>query len=332
MRRANKRRWIGIGIVMSAALGLTACGGSGAAAGGAGGDGANGGSGGTVRVGVGIDASYAPFFLAAQDGMFKKAGLNVNLVQFSRGGDAVQAIAGGQVDMAGNSDTTTITLMKQNPKLRGLFIYEQSGRYLQIVAKPGITKASQIKKIGVVQGLSEYMAQKYFEANHVPLTSVKFVETDPSTLPALADKGTIDAYLAWEPWPSNGIKLGLKKLTDTGSYGYSYVHWAVTDSKWLDGHQKEAAAIAKVLAKAAEITASDPDKAAAAVESQAKIKKADAKQAIDLVDWKVRGFTAKDMKSYNEQTQFFVQKGELPKGFNVKPNILMDWYNQHVTK
>ncbi|HWC23891.1 MAG TPA: ABC transporter substrate-binding protein [Flexivirga sp.] len=328
MRRASNRRWIGVGIVMSAAVGLAACGGSGAGGKGA----AGGGSGDTIRIGVGIDAAYAPFFLADTDGMFKDAGLNVKLVQFGRGGDAVQAIAGDQVEMAGNSDTTTLTLLKQNPDLRAMFIYEQSGKYLKVVAKPGITKASQIKKMGVTQGLSDYMAQKYFEANKVPLDSVKFVESDPSSLPALTKKGTVDAYLLWEPWPSNGVKLGLKELTDTGSYGYSYVHWAVADSTWLKGHEKEAAKVAKVLDKASKITAKDPDRAAVAVQAEAKIKKADAKQAIELVDWKVRDFNGKDMTSYQDQIKYFVKKGTLNKALDIKPNILNGWYDEHVAK
>lgn len=329
MRLARNRRWLGTGIVLTATLGLAACGGGSSAGGGGG---AKAGSGDPIRIGIGIDAAYAPFFLADKEGMFKDAGLNVKLVQFGRGGDAVQAIAGDQVDMAGNSDTTTLTLLKQNPDLRAMFIYEQSGKYLKVVAKPGITKASQIKKMGVTQGLSDYMAQKYFEANKVPLSSVKFVEADPSSLPALTKKGTVDAYLLWEPWPSNGVKLGLKELTDTGSYGYSYVHWAVADSKWLKGHEKEAAKVAKVLEKASKITAKDPDRAAVAVQSEAKIQKKDAKQAIELVNWTVRDFTSKDMKSYQDQIRYFVKKGTLNKGLDIKPNILNGWYDKHVAK
>jgi NitT/TauT family transport system substrate-binding protein len=308
---------------MVAALALTACGSSGGS-GGSGGD--------TIRVGVGIDAAYAPFFLAAEDGMFKDAGLNVQLIQFGRGGEAVQAIAGDQVDVAGNSDTTTLTLMQQNPDLRASFIYEQSGKYLKVVARPGITQASQIKKMGVVPGLSDYMARKYFEANNVDLKSVKFIESDPPELPTLTKKGDVDAYLLWEPWPSQGVSLGLKELTDTGSYGYSYVHWAVSGSKWLDSHEEEMTKLAEVIGKASEITATDPDRAAEAVEAQAKIKAADAKQAIELVDWTVRGFTDKDMESYKEQVQYFVDKGIFKEPLDISSNILMDWYDTHVTK
>jgi NitT/TauT family transport system substrate-binding protein len=325
MRQARGRRWLGAAIGLVAALAMTACGSSDAS-------GSAGSGNETIRIGVGIDAAYAPFFLAAEDGMFKDAGLNVKVVQFGRGGDAVQAIAGGQVEMAGNSDTTTLTLIQQNPDLRATYIYEQSGKYLKVVARPDITQASQIKKMGVVPGLSDYMARKYFEANGVALSSVKFIEADPPELPTLTKKGDVDAYLLWEPWPSQGVSLGLKELTDTGSYGYSYVHWMVTSSKWLDGHEKEAGKIADVLTKAAEITASDPDRAAKAVQAQAKIKEADAKQAIELVDWKVRGFTDDDVKSYHDQVQYFVEKGVFKQPLDFSQNILMDWYDKHTTK
>jgi hypothetical protein len=42
-----------------------------------------------VRVAVGIDASYAPFFLAASQGLFAAKGVNVEVVQFGTGGEAV---------------------------------------------------------------------------------------------------------------------------------------------------------------------------------------------------------------------------------------------------
>ena len=325
MRQSRGRRWLGAAIGLVAALAMTACAGSDASDGGGSGNE-------KIRIGVGIDAAYAPFFLAAEEGMFKDAGLNVDLVQFGRGGDAVQAIAGDQVDMAGNSDTTTLTLIQQNPDLRASYIYEQSGKYLKVVARPEISGADQIKKMGVVPGLSDYMARKYFEANGVALDSVKFVEADPPELPTLTKKGDVDAYLLWEPWPSQGVDMGLKELTDTGSYGYSYVHWMVTGSEWLDSHEDEAGKVADVLTEAAQITAEDPDRAAKAVQAQAKIQEADAKQAIELVDWKVRGFTDDDVKSYEDQVQYFVDKGVFKEPFDFSQNILMDWYDDHATK
>lgn len=296
----------------------------------AGGDNAGGSSGAVVRIGVGIDAAYAPFFLAQQNGLFKQAGLNVQIVQFGRGGDAVQAIAGKQVEMAGNSDTTTITLLAQNPDLRALYIYEQSGKYLKVVARPGITSADQIKKMGVVPGLSDYMSQKYFEANHVDLKNVQFVTAGPPELPGLTKNGTVDAYLLWEPWPTKGIDLGLHVLTDTGSYGYSYVHWMVTSNDWLKAHQDEAAKISKVILDATKSVQNDKDAAAKAVTAETKIATPEAKQAIDQVDWNVRAFTDKDMASYQEQTRYFLDKGVLKTTPDLNAAIQKTWLTDNV--
>jgi len=320
--RHHKNKWAAIavaGVVSVAAL--SGCGAKGAGSS----------AGGPINIGVGVDAAYAPFFLADHEGLFKKAGLDVKLVQFSKGGEAVQGIAGKQVQMAGNSDTTTITLLAQNPDLRVLAIYEQAGRYLKVVARPGVTEASQIKKIGVVAGLSDYMARKYFEKAGIDTSSVKFVEGDPPEMPALAKKGTIDAYLLWEPWPAQGEKLGLKVLTDTGSYGYSYVHWLLTDSSWLKTHEKEAGTVAQVLAEATKEIDAEPDKAAEAVHDEAKIPVEDAKTAIDQIDWGVRAFEAKDMSSYKEQVDYFIDKGILKKSPDLKSAVLTDWFTSHAT-
>lgn len=313
-------RLVGAAMGLVTALALTACGAS---------DSGDAKSGDKVRIGVGIDAAYAPFFLADEEGMFEDAGVDVELIQFGRGGEAVQAIAGGQVDMAGNSDTTTLTLMQQNPDLRAAFIYEQSGKYLKVVARPGIEEASDIKTMGVVPGLSDYMARKYFEVNGVDLESVKFIESDPPELPTLTDKGDIDAYVLWEPWPQIGADLGLKQLTDTGSYGYSYVHWAIASQKWIDANEEAAAKVAQVIAEAAEMVAEDPGRAAEATEKAAKIKKDDAQQAIELIDWKVRGFTDEDLASYKEQVQYFVDKGIFKEPIDSDSKILTTWYDDH---
>lgn len=284
---------------------------------------------GAVRIGIGIDASYAPLFLAAEEGMFEDAGLDVELVQFGAGGEAVQAIAGKQVSMAASSDTTILTLMAQNEALRALYIYEQSGRYLKVVARPGVEGPDDIERMGVAAGLSDYMARKYFEAHDVPVTDVEFVEAGPPELPTLADKGDIDAYLLWEPWPSKGVELGLQELTDTGSYGYSYVHWMVAEQGWLAENEDQAAKVAQVLADATEIVADDPARAAAAVNAQTKIPADEAQQAIELVDWEVRGFTDADLDSYRQQVDYFLEKGALEESLDLEPLVLTDWYEEN---
>ena len=47
-----------------------------------------------IKIAIGVDAAYVPMYLSKQDKLFEKNGVNVELVQFTQGGDALDAVAG----------------------------------------------------------------------------------------------------------------------------------------------------------------------------------------------------------------------------------------------
>lgn len=261
----------------------------------------------TLRIGVGIDAAYAPFFVAAAQGYFEDEGLtNVELVQFARGGEAVDALGAGQLDLAGNSDTTTLVLMGNNPIFRALLIYQESGEYLKVVARGDITDVSEIHTMGVVPGLSAYNAELFVA--DAGLQDVQYVEAAPAEIPALMQRGDIDAYILWEPWPTQGVELGGQILGTTGDFGSSYVHWLVATDSWLgDGdHMEYAGAVARALDTASGFVESHPDETAAITEDAAQIPPDQTVQAIDQIDFAVRGFGDDDFASYERQNDYLV--------------------------
>jgi ABC-type nitrate/sulfonate/bicarbonate transport system substrate-binding protein len=304
--------------VSACSAGSTDSGGGGAAA-----------AGPKIRVAVGIDPSYAPFFLADEKGLFDKQGLNVEIVQFGRGGEAVDAIATGQVQIAGSSDVTTIGQLQQNPDLRAMLAYQQSGKYLKVVVGKNISEPSQIKKMGIVPGLSQLAAIRFLESKHIKTDSVKFVTADPPEIPALLQKGDIDAYVLWEPWPAKGVELGGKILESTGDYGLSYFHWLITGNKWLSANEDTATKIAKVLAEAADLTESDPQAAAQATQKAAKIPPEQTLTAVKEIDFKVRDLGAADLKNSESTADFYLSTGKVKSKPDVAPAMLQNWYSQH---
>lgn len=286
-------------------------------------------SGPKIRIAVGIDASFAPFFLADAKGMFADQGLNVEIVQFGQGGEAVDAIASGEVQLAGNSDTTTIGRLQQNPDLRALLIYQESGRYLKVVTREDARDPSKIKKMGVVPGLSELAAIKFLESKKIDPDAVEFVSAGPPEIPALLEKGDVDAYVLWEPWPAKGVEQGGKILETTGDYGMTYVHWLVTGQKWLSGNQETAAKIAKVLDEAAAQVEADPKAAAEATQKAAKVPTDQTLTAIKEIDFKVRDITDADTKAYEDTADFYVSTGKLKTRPDVPPALNLNWFSQH---
>ncbi|MFE9643272.1 ABC transporter substrate-binding protein [Streptomyces sp. NPDC006365] len=311
---------------LSALMFLTAC--SAATTDSAGGSGAGAANGTTVRIAVGIDPSFAPFFLADEQGLWAERGLDVELVQFGRGGEGVDALAGGQVQLAGNSDTTTIGMLQQNSGLRSLLVYEESGRYLKVVLRPGVAEPSQIRKMAVVPGLSELAATRFLESKDIDTKSVEFVTADPPEIPALLQKGDVDGYVLWEPWPAKGTGLGGKVLETTGDYGLSYAHWLITDNKWLSTNKTTAVKIAQALQEAARLTESDPDGAASATQKAANIPTAQTLKAIEEIDFGVRDITAQDLKGYTATAKFYVDTGKVEAQPDVTRAALRGWFTE----
>ncbi|CAL9285164.1 ABC transporter substrate-binding protein [Streptomyces sp. SudanB182_2057] len=291
--------------------------------------GADAGSGGAgdphIRIAVGVDAGYAPFFGADAEGLWAKHGVDVDLVQFAKGGEGVDALNAGQVQMAGNSDVTTIGLLAQNPKLRSLLVYEQSGRYLKVVLRSGVKSPDKIRKMAVVPGLSELATTRFLESKGIKTDSVKFVTADPAEIPALTNKGDVDAYVLWEPWPSKGKELGERILESTGDYGFSYQHWLLSTSPWLKDHKSTVVKVAEALEEAAKKTESDPQAAAKATKDAAKIPTDQTVKAVKEIDFGVRDFTDEDLKGYHDTADFYVSTGKVKARPDVAGTVQRGW-------
>ncbi|WP_328630954.1 ABC transporter substrate-binding protein [Streptomyces sp. NBC_00356] len=318
------QRITGSALLTAALLAVTACGAGTTDTGSAPGSGDKA-AGPRIRIAVGVDASYAPFFVADAEGLWAKHGVNVDLVQFAKGGEGVDALSAGQVQMAGNSDATTIGLLGQNPELRSLLVYENSGRYLKVVLGPHVKSPDKIRKMAVVPGLSELAATRFLESKGIKPGSVDLVTSDPAEIPALTKKGDVDAYVLWEPWPAKGKELGERILETTGDYGLSYQHWLLSTSPWLKDHKGTAAKVAAALADAAKKTESDPDAAAKATKDAAKIPTAQTLNAVKEIDFAVRDFTTKDLKGYDDTASFYLDTGKLKARPDVRGAVQRGW-------
>ncbi|MFD3312412.1 ABC transporter substrate-binding protein [Streptomyces sp. NPDC058694] len=308
-------------------LTLTACGAgttdSNAAAG-------NDAAGPTIRIGVGVDAAYTPFFLADAEGLWAKHGVNVQLVQFGQGSEGVNNLIAGQVQMSGNSDTTTISMLQQSPDLRSLLVFEQSGEYLKVVLGPKVTSPAKIRKMAVAPGLSEMAATRFLESKNIDPKSVEFITADPPEIPALMKKGNIDAYVLWEPWPTKGVEQGGKVLETTGAYGVTYAQWLLAKSDWLKSNTDTAVKVAEALEEAARLTESDPQTAAEATEKAVKVPTAQTVTAIKEIDFGVRDFTDADLKAYENTARFVLDSGKVKAKPDVTAVVQRGWFTDNV--
>lgn len=283
-------------------------------------------AGGSIRIAVGIDASYAPFFLAKDEGMFDAAGLDVELVQFGRGGEAVDALSTGQVQMAGSSDTTTIAQLQQNPGLRAMYSYETSGEYIKVVLRNGVDSPQAIRKLGIVPGLSQISTDKYLEANGIAADSIEEITATPTDMPALLSRGDIDGYVLWEPWPTAALDQGTGKVVaTTGDYDWFYHHWAITTDSWLSANEETARTVRDVLQEATEKVEADPAAATAATMAAVNSDEQQTLTAIDEIDFVVEDLTEKSIEDAQSVVDFYLKVGAMNAQPDLNASILVDW-------
>jgi NitT/TauT family transport system substrate-binding protein len=162
----------------------------------------------TIRVGTSPSEVSGEIFYGVDEGFFKKAGLDVQIVMLPNGGAVASALAGGAIDI-GLSDVMSMV----NAHAHGLpFVYLAPGlvnsvaapTFAVIVAAASpIHEAKDIKGVMAVSGLNniaQIATQAWIDRNGGDSKQVKFIEMPfPAMPPALANN-TIQASTANEPW------------------------------------------------------------------------------------------------------------------------------------
>lgn len=165
----------------------------------------------------------APYIIAKEKGFFEKNGLDVKVTYFLTGLETLQALTANQVDFASTGATPYVHLSFQRDDVKIIGQVTLADDF-QIIARKdaGITTPQDIKgkKIGSVKGTVTMIAiRDTLRKAGLADTDYQFVEfNQPLPLPNLLLTNEVQAYSAWEPHISNGIKaLGADKVVIFGA-------------------------------------------------------------------------------------------------------------------
>lgn len=279
-----------------------------------------------IKIGVGSDPVFSSFYLAAHEKMFEAEKLNVALQLYTDGGEALNALVAQQVNLAAAVEPTHMVRFAR-AELRPLAIVYQSGLYIKMVLGKDVESPAKIKKFGIVAGsVSEYCALLAMKKIGLDPGAVQMVKSGPPELPALLARGDIDAFFAWEPWPTNGVKQGGRVVMTSKEVGYIDTMWITASANWFEGNADAARGILKVLAKSCQIVASDPKRAAAAVQAVTKIAASRTLEALTDMAPGVRDFTDADFASYDGIATFLADQKITPAVVDFRRYIQRGFY------
>ncbi|SCE81337.1 NitT/TauT family transport system substrate-binding protein [Micromonospora marina] len=257
-----------------------------------------------VNFGVGVDPAYSPIYLANQENLFEQAGLDVTVTQYQEGTGGLDAILAKQGQVTASTESSLLNRATRGD-IKGLAVFSQSPDFIKLVARAGIADVAGIKKYGVVPGtVNEYATNKVLDNKGISRDAVEFVNASPAEMPALLQRGDIDGYIMWEPWPSRGVANGGKVLLTSGEVGYVYNLVIGVDGAWYEANKEAAKKIVDTVGKACEQLTADPAKAGTVTEKAIKVPAAEAQSLLEGVQCQVRDFTDEDIERYQEIAQF----------------------------
>jgi NitT/TauT family transport system substrate-binding protein len=195
------------------------------------------------------------------------------------------------------------------------------------VLRKGLKSASQIKTFGYIAGTSQFAAIKYLQSKGVNPSKVKMVSGGaPDTLLSLLQRGDIDGFVLWEPWPQKAQAEAIGRIVENSSaFGFSFQNWLISSSTWLGQNKATVQKIVKVLAQAEQQIAANPKVAEGPTDQAADLTPAATLQAVKLVTWKIRPLNSATLSSSETIARFFVKINAISKLPNLKAGLVLNW-------
>ena len=168
--------------------------------------------------------SFAPFFIAEEEGYFAEQGLEIEFIRMARNLEAIPALAQGEIDVvAGSVTINTLNAIAHGARLRyvadkGYFDPTGCGTYSAIMARRSLMEAGELddptrmqgRRIAMyTAGASEYLVDTILGSAGLTMNDIEIADVPAPTMADAFGDGTIDLAVISEPW--------ITRIQDTGN-------------------------------------------------------------------------------------------------------------------
>lgn len=264
-------------------------------------------------------------FLAQEEGLFEKHGVDVTLLETVNGSESFNAVTRGEADVATLPELGFIARIPDHPDMRvfgSLSVYEIRG----VVGRRdrGISSASDLqgKRVGLSGDMSTYYLGVFLPVQGVQYGDVEAVLMPPLSVNDAVLTGEVDAAVTWEPH----LTALKRELGDNGvSFNLPPEISPVTTltllarQSWLDENQEAAARLLRALKEAEGRVAADPDAAWTRIAARFDLAPDYVAAVRDRIRFRVE-LSQRLLLSMEAETRWSMAKGLLP--FDAMPNYL----------
>jgi NitT/TauT family transport system substrate-binding protein len=219
-----------------------------------------------VVMGTGIDPSYGQAYIAADTGIFKKHGLDVEVKLFSSGSASTASLIPGDIQVSMTSVPAGALHHAIAPKVVLIGLTDILTGYNGCAAQADIKQLSDLRgrKVGIAKGTtSELSASQALQRVGMAMTDITPVYVEPPEMLAALLRKDIDAFFVWEPWITRAKFAGGNTVNLLKGVEFFLVHnHLVMDKDWVAKNIDVAVRFTKAIKEAGEFVHEKPDESA----------------------------------------------------------------------
>lgn len=226
-----------------------------------------------IRIGSSFNEPDALLYIADEQNLFAANGLNIQLMEYTTGLAAANAMLKGEVDLSTASDFVIAGKAMEKQRILDMgTIAEFQNEYVIGRMDKGIHDISELagKKIGLTRRTStEFNFGRFLDLHGLNIGQVTTISLSPEKAMNALLSGDVDGVVIWEPYASMVKERLGKTVVEWSSQSGQSKYWNLigTDT-WLTDHPDLARRVLNSLSQAENYLVHHPDKAKAFVQKR----------------------------------------------------------------
>ena len=218
-----------------------------------------------MTIATGVDPVFSVYYVAQEEGIFKKHGLDVRINTGPSGSAMVAFLVNGQIESAFGSEIAGVANHNLDPNV---VVVAQAARLVRWIALVGrnVDSLDQLKgkKVGVARGSGgEVFWLAMLEKLKLNPADYTVVNVEAPEMVAALERGNIDAYAVWEPWVTRGMAaVKNTKVLKTQEGILEQGVYIYMNQGWIKKNPAPAEAFIRALVDATEVINKDRKRAA----------------------------------------------------------------------
>ena len=213
-----------------------------------------------MTIATGVDPAFSQFYVAKEGGLFEKNGLDVTINTGPSGSAMVPFLVNNQVHAAYGSDLAGVI----NHQVDNNIVAVADGTYLanwESVIGRNVESLDALKgkKVGIAFGTgAEIFWRRLLAARNLNVADYKLVNVEAPEMMAALERGDIDAFAVWEPWPTRALMSIKNTKALANALGvYNNINFIYMNRGWIEQNRPTAEKFIKALCEANDVIEKD---------------------------------------------------------------------------